>query len=147
MKAYEIGLAILCVWRITHLLQAEDGPWDLVVRLRRVAGGGFAGELLDCFYCLSLWISAPFAWGSGETWRERLLLWPALSAVAIFLERLTAPPTGSPPVSFVADEIEDKKEAPPCSAAARNGLGGSIPMPREAMRLSAISSGTRETRP
>jgi hypothetical protein len=28
----------LVVWRITHLLQAEDGPWNLVVRLRRVAG-------------------------------------------------------------------------------------------------------------
>jgi len=121
MKAYEIALATLCVWRITHLLQAEDGPWDVVVRLRRAAGGGFAGKLLDCFYCLSLWISAPFAWGFGETWRERLLLWPALSAAAIFLERLTAPRIGPPPALFFEDKPENK-EIPPCPAADSNGL-------------------------
>ena len=117
MKAYEIVLTTLCVWRLTHLLQAEDGPWDLVVRLRRAAGGRFAGKLLDCFYCLSLWVSAPFAWGFGETWRERLLLWPALSAVAIFLERLTAPRIVPPPALFFED-----KEVPPCPAADSNGL-------------------------
>jgi hypothetical protein len=121
MKAYEIVLATLCVWRITHLLQAEDGPWDLVVRLRRAAGEGFAGRLLDCFYCLSLWISAPFAGGCGETWRERLLLWPALSAAAIFLERLTAPHIGPPPALFIEDKLEDK-EVPPCPAVDSNGL-------------------------
>jgi hypothetical protein len=121
MKAYEIALATLCVWRITHLLQAEDGPWELVVRLRRAAGEDFAGKLLDCFYCLSLWISAPLAWGCGETWRERLLLWPALSAAAIFLERLTVPRTGPPPALFVEDKLEDK-EVPPCPAADSNGL-------------------------
>lgn len=105
MKAYELVLAILCVWRITHLLQAEDGPWELVVRLRRAAGSGFAGRLLDCFYCLSLWISAPFAWGFGESWPERLLLWPSLSAVAIFLERLTGPRSESPPAPYFEDEL------------------------------------------
>jgi hypothetical protein len=121
MKAYEIVLAALSVWRITHLLQAEDGPWNLAVRLRRAAGEGFAGKLLDCFYCLSLWISAPFAGGFGDTWRERLLLWPALSAAAIFLERLTAPRTAPPPALFVEDKPEDK-EVSPCPAADSNGL-------------------------
>jgi hypothetical protein len=122
MKAYEIALATLCVWRITHLLQAEDGPWDLGVRLRRAAGEGFTGKLLDCFYCLSLWISAPFAGEFGGTWRERLLLWPALSAAAIFLERLTAPRVvGPPPALFVEDKLDDK-EVPPCPAADSNGL-------------------------
>jgi len=121
MKAYELALATLCVWRITHLLQAEDGPWDLLVRLRRAAGEGFAGKLLDCFYCLSLWISAPFAGGCGETWRERLLLWPALSAAAIFLERLTAQRDGSPPAIFLEDRLENKEVAS-CPAADSNGL-------------------------
>ena len=60
-------LGILGVWRITHLLQAEDGPWDVIVRLRRAAGDGFWGSLLDCFYCLSLWIAARFAaWLGGS---------------------------------------------------------------------------------
>jgi hypothetical protein len=117
MKTYELALATLCVWRITHLLQAEDGPWGVVVRLRRAAADGFAGKLLDCFNCLSLWISAPFAYGLGASWQERLLLWPSFSALAIFLERLTARrPAPPPPALYVED-----KEIPPCPAAASNG--------------------------
>ena len=84
-----IVLAVLAIWRLTHLLQAEDGPWRLVSRLRKRAGAGFWGELLDCFYCLSLWISAPFAVWLGEAVADRLLLWPALSGAAILLERIT----------------------------------------------------------
>ena len=67
MYFYEFLLGTLAVWRITHLLQAEDGPWDVVVHLRRRAGTGFWGQLLDCFYCLSVWIAAPFAVYLGET--------------------------------------------------------------------------------
>ena len=91
MKFYTLILGILGVWRITHLLQAEDGPWDVIVRLRHVAGNGFWGNLLDCFYCLSLWIAAPFAALLGAGIAEKLLLWPALSGAAILLERMTAP--------------------------------------------------------
>ena len=40
MRFYSFLLGILSVWRITHLLQAEDGPWAVVVRLRRRAGTG-----------------------------------------------------------------------------------------------------------
>jgi hypothetical protein len=89
---YELLLGVLAVWRITHLLQAEDGPWDLVVRLRARAGDGVAGRLMDCFYCLSLWIALPFALlpgVPGASWFEQLMLWPALSAGAILLERAT----------------------------------------------------------
>jgi hypothetical protein len=60
-----------------------------VVRLRKLAGDGLGGQLLDCFYCLSLWIAAPFAWFLGQGKRERLLLWLALSGAAILLERIT----------------------------------------------------------
>lgn len=42
---------------------------------------------MDCFYCLSLWIALPFGILLGETWKERLLLWLALSGAAILLER------------------------------------------------------------
>jgi hypothetical protein len=87
---YKLILGVLGVWRITHLLNAEDGPGRIFVRLRRLAGSGFWGELLDCFYCLSLWVSAPFAYTLGATWSERALLWLALSAAAILLERTTA---------------------------------------------------------
>jgi len=83
-------LGILAVWRITHLLNAEDGPWDLYVRLRQIMGNSSWGALLDCFYCLSLWIAAPFANWLGAGWKERLLLWPALSGGAILVEGLVS---------------------------------------------------------
>lgn len=99
-------VSALAIWRLTHLLQADDGPWNLMARLRFRAGTGFWGELLDCFYCLSLWIAAPFAVWLGTTAGERLLLWPALSAAAILLERATAPPE-SPTVSYFEEPEGD----------------------------------------
>ena len=86
---YWLVIGILVVWRITHLFYGEDGPGDIFVRLRRAAGG-FWGTLLDCFYCLSVWVALPFAYWLGENWKHRLLLWPALSAGAILLEGLTS---------------------------------------------------------
>jgi hypothetical protein len=59
-----------------------------MVRLRRAAGEGFWASLLDCFCCLSLWLALPFALLLDEDLTERLLLWPALSAGAIILERI-----------------------------------------------------------
>jgi Protein of unknown function (DUF1360) len=91
MKFYWLLLGALAVWRVTHLLAGEDGPWDLVLRLRQAAGSGFWGRLMDCFYCVSVWVALPFAFGLGESWREGLLLWPALSGAAILLERATGP--------------------------------------------------------
>lgn len=90
-------IGVLAVWRITHLLAAEDGPGDIFVRLRRLAGGGFFGSLLDCFYCLSLWVAIPFAWVLGSVWVERGLLWFGLSGGAILLERATATRTFATP--------------------------------------------------
>ena len=101
MGFYGFTLGVLCVWRITHLLNAEDGLGDLLVKLRESAGNGFWGNLLDCFYCLSLMIALPFAVWLGETLKEQVLLWPALSGGAILIERLTA---GSP-----APYIEDRR--------------------------------------
>jgi len=103
MQFYWLTLGILVVWRITHFLHAEDGPMDVGVRLRRLAGSGIWGRLLDCFYCLSVWIAAPIALWTGEGVKQKLLLWPALSAGAILLERLTATdrsPSPSPALYF-----------------------------------------------
>jgi hypothetical protein len=95
------------VWRVTHLLQAEDGPWDIVVRLRRLAGSGFWGKLLDCFYCLSLWMAAPLALLLGRSWWERALLWLSLSAGASLLEQATNPALRIPPAPFAEDQAEE----------------------------------------
>jgi hypothetical protein len=98
---YWLLLGVLAVWRITHLLAAEDGPWDLVLRLRRGVGDGFWGRLLDCFNCLSLWIAAPFAYVLGRTVTEQLFLWPALSGAAILLERFFEREPPSPPAIYI----------------------------------------------
>jgi len=90
-------IAVLAVWRVTHLFWGEDGPGDIFVRLRRRAGGSWFGRLLDCFYCLSLWVAAPVAWKLGCNWLERVLLWAGLSAGAILLERVTSRTQSPPP--------------------------------------------------
>ena len=89
MRFYWLVIGILVVWRITHLFYGEDGPWDVFVRLRRAVGEGFFGSLMDCFHCLSLWVALPLAYWIGESWKERLLLWPALSAGGMLLQKLT----------------------------------------------------------
>ncbi len=109
MRGYWFMLSVLCVWRITHLLQAEDGPGDLVIKLRRMAGSGFLGKLLDCFYCLSLWVAAPLAYFVPDSHLERLLWWPALSAGAIFLARVTAPGGDEAPALYFEDKLDDKE--------------------------------------
>jgi hypothetical protein len=91
MSLAGVVLGVLAVWRVTHLLQAEDGPWDLVLRLRRAVGTSFWGRLLDCFYCLSLWVAIPAALVMGNGWREGVLLWLGLSGGAILLEQATTP--------------------------------------------------------
>jgi len=91
MALTELVVGVLAVWRVTHLLQAEDGPWDLCVRLRRAAGHGMLGRMLDCFHCLSLWISIPAAAILAHTVVSGVFLWLGLSGGAIILERLLPP--------------------------------------------------------
>src|SRR5258707_2788855 len=107
VKLYRSILGLLVVWRITHLLQAEDGRWDVSIHLRRAAGSGFLGKLLDCFYCLSIWVAAPLAFLLGESWCERALLWPALSAGASLLEQATNPAVRTPPPAFSEDPVQE----------------------------------------
>lgn len=104
LLVYWLLLGILVVWRITHLLYAEDGPWDVLARAREVLGRRLLGGLLDCFYCLSLWIALPVAWLLGSDLEHRLLLWPALSAGAILIERVTHRDE-APPAPFVEGVI------------------------------------------
>ena len=81
-------ILILATWRLTHLLAKEDGPFEVVFRMRKSLGDSLFGKLMDCFYCLSLWISVPFALYGGHAWVDRLLLWLALSGAACLLERI-----------------------------------------------------------
>jgi hypothetical protein len=90
-------LAVLATWRVTHLLANEDGPADLVVRFRARLGHGLAGSLMDCFHCLSLWISAAAALFVSRQPLAWLFTWLALSGAACLLQRLGQEPAVIPP--------------------------------------------------
>jgi len=82
-------ISVLAVWRLTHLLAKEDGPFDIIFLMRRKISVGFFANLLDCFYCLSIWISLPFGIWLGTNWLEKILMWLALSGAACLLEQAT----------------------------------------------------------
>lgn len=107
MAFYRLVVGVLSVWRITHMLYGEDGPWDLLARLRRLAGAGMLGKLMDCFYCLSVWVAIPFALLLGHGWMDRLLLVPALSAGAILLQRATSARRPGPPAAVYMEYDEE----------------------------------------
>ncbi|HEY6253110.1 MAG TPA: DUF1360 domain-containing protein [Candidatus Angelobacter sp.] len=111
MKPFEFILGALAVWRITHLLAAEDGPFNLIAGIRHQAGSGFWGTLLDCFYCLSIWIAVPFALLLARPWKQRLLLWLALSAAAIVVNRVLDRIAPDQPVFFEEPAEKIKEEA------------------------------------
>jgi hypothetical protein len=97
---FRLVISVLAVWRITHLLAAEDGPWDLIVRIRRKLGNSGVGRLVDCFYCLSMWISIPFTFFLADRTLTRLIAWLALSGAACLAERMGAAPWSGAPVVF-----------------------------------------------
>lgn len=87
---FYLVLSVAAVWRVTHLLGKEDGPFDIVYLLRKKAGNSFWGSLLDCFYCLSVWVALPFGLWLGNNITEKALVWLALSGAACLLEQATA---------------------------------------------------------
>lgn len=109
MRFYWLILGILCVWRITHLLHVEDGPWNVFRKLRDLLGRGFWGGLLGCFNCLSLWVAPLFAYLISEKTKEFFLLWLALSGAAILIQRLFEKQTSVAPVYYYEEEEKEKE--------------------------------------
>jgi hypothetical protein len=93
--AVRFGVASLATWRLTHLLAEEDGPADVVVRIRSALGDGPAGELMDCFYCLSVWVAAPASLVVTRRRRDVPLAWLGLSGAACLIERFTGRRSGA----------------------------------------------------
>ena len=96
-SALRFVLGVLAVWRMTHLLHLEHGPWGVFARVRAAAERVGAGDLVHCFFCLSLWVALPAAWWLAATWPGRVVAWLALSAGAILIEvRVLGMPPGRP---------------------------------------------------
>jgi len=65
-------LCALATWRISVLLVEEQGPWDIMRRLRERFGVthdpdgkpiswpcGMPGALFGCVWCISVWLTVP----------------------------------------------------------------------------------------
>jgi Protein of unknown function (DUF1360) len=90
-----IVMTVLATWRVTHLLANEDGPGDIIFRIRTKLGYGLLGSLMDCFNCLSFWVAAPAAFLLTSDIPSWVVSWLALSGAACLLERLTAQPAAT----------------------------------------------------
>jgi hypothetical protein len=89
-------------------LATEDGPADIIVRLRARLGESLVGRLMDCFNCLSLWVAALSAFFVSRGPLEWLFCWLALSGGACLLERIGQEPVVIQPMSRPAEgDIDD----------------------------------------
>jgi hypothetical protein len=79
-------LGVLAVWRLTHMLHLERGPWGVIARARAFLERAGLGGVVKCFFCLSLWVALPAAWWMAAGWPARVVTWLALSAGAILIE-------------------------------------------------------------
>ena len=96
---FRLTVAVLATWRVAHLVAREDGPFDVIVRLRLRAGAGVVGRLMDCPYCLGLWIAVPFAFFLARRPLAWCAAWLAISGGASLLERVAERGAGSPPIA------------------------------------------------
>ena len=89
----------LAVWRISSLLAREDGPFDVLARIRAFVGveydaesemfgtNGFAKGLI-CVWCNSVWFSAVGAIFIADNVFEWFAYTLAISTVAIMVDSM-----------------------------------------------------------
>ena len=60
-------LAVPAAWRLTSLLQIEDGPFEIFRKFRKIIGvkededdANFVTKLFSCIDCFSMWTGALF---------------------------------------------------------------------------------------
>lgn len=94
MTVTSLAINILAVWRISSLLVREDGPYDLLARLRdtvgvrfddasRPYGANVVAAALTCVWCTSVWAGLLVALAQRRGLVDAL----AYSAGAIVIER------------------------------------------------------------
>ena len=84
------AIGALATWRVAHLIAREDGPADIVFRVRLAAGQGLLAQAMDCFHCVALWVAAPVALVVADSAATWLVAWLALAGAASLAERLIA---------------------------------------------------------
>jgi hypothetical protein len=92
------ALLVLAVYRLTQFIVYDDAPFDLMVKIRTVAGvyrvnergqrEGFWAKLLYCPYCVGLWL-ALFVAVAAYPWPEFVIYWLAIAGGQAFLQGLS----------------------------------------------------------
>lgn len=70
MTWLDFAVLALATWRVSSLLVCECGPFDIFLRLRKLAGiqhdddcrpvewnGGLFAGLFSCVWCMSVWVA------------------------------------------------------------------------------------------
>jgi len=86
---FRFVVAVLATWRVAHLVAREDGPFDVIVRLRTRANDSIIGRLMDCPHCVGLWVAMPFACWLIATPGQFVVAWLGIAGGASLAERLT----------------------------------------------------------
>ena len=100
--ASRFAMGALATWRVAHMVAYEDGPFAIIVRLRARAGDSHIGGLMDCLYCLTVWVAVPFTVWAVRGRRNTVPVSIAMSGAACLLERVAgraADNRGSRPAS------------------------------------------------
>ena len=82
-------ILVIVTWRVTHLISNEDGPFEIIFKLRQIAGNSFFGKLMDCFYCLSIWIGFLLSIYISNQAIEIIFFTLYFSGTSIIIEKLT----------------------------------------------------------
>ena len=86
MNALRLVVLALATWRLSHLLVLERGPFGVFEALRQEAEGTEFGKMLDCVWCVSVWVAALLLL------IERVWRWPAtllgVAAGALLVDRV-----------------------------------------------------------
>ena len=82
-------ILVIVTWRVTHLISNEDGPFEIIFKLRQISGNSFFGKLMDCFYCLSIWIGFLLSIYISNQVIEIIFFTLYFSGTSIIIEKLT----------------------------------------------------------
>lgn len=98
------AVVVLANWRISHMLAAEDGPWEVFARLRNRLGSSAMGRLMDCFGCVSIWTAAPLCIFLSRALPDVFFCWLAVSGAAFLLELVRPQPLLIQPAAETAKD-------------------------------------------
>ena len=88
MTVLQLILAILAVYRVAHMIAKEDGPFDVLSRIRgRIdpEQKGWVGRGINCAACLSFWLSL-VVFALGGSWLEWLAVAGGVLIIHLFFQ-------------------------------------------------------------